>query len=90
MLMASNLTVSVTARPYGVKTFVFMDGGRELGIAPLRVRFDRPGRHHLLFFAPSLGRAGRVSRVIHVTGRARQWVAATMGPSREVADLVNM
>jgi hypothetical protein len=88
--VASNLTVSVSARPYGVKTFVYMDGGRELGIAPLRVRFDRPGRHQLLFFAPSLGRAGRVSRVVHVTGRNRQWVSATMGPSREVATLDNM
>jgi hypothetical protein len=89
-LTASNLTVSISAKPYGVKTFVYMDGGRELGIAPLRVRFDRPGRHRLFFFAPTLGRAGRVHRVIQVTGRSRQWVAATMSPTREVADLINM
>src|SRR5438132_1514740 len=63
-MVASNLTVNISARPYGVKTFVYMDGGRELGIAPLRVRFDRPGRHKLLFMAPDLGPSGRVNRTI--------------------------
>jgi len=89
-IVASNLTVSISARPYGVKTFVYMDGGRELGIAPLRVQFDRPGRHSLFFFAPSLGRAGRVNRGITVTGGGRQWVSATMGSSREIARLSNL
>jgi hypothetical protein len=85
--IASGLTVNISARPYGVKTWVFMDGGKRLGQAPLRVRFDRPGRHHLLFFAPDLGPSGRVNRTIEVTGRNRQWVSATMGPTREFARL---
>jgi hypothetical protein len=89
--MASNLTVSISARPYGVKTFVYMDGGRELGIAPVRVHFDRPGRHQLHFFSPNLvGRAAHLYRTVYVTGKNRQWVSATMGPTREVAAAVNM
>jgi hypothetical protein len=82
---ASNLIVNISARPYGTRTFVYMDGGRELGIAPVRVRFDRPGHHHLFFFTPTLGSHARVNRMFNVTGQSRQWVSVTMAPSREVA-----
>jgi len=82
---SSDLVVRFTARPYGAKTYVFIDGGKSLGPAPTSARFDRPGRHQVLFFAPTLGRAGRVNRTIYVTGAGRQWVSATMAPSREVA-----
>jgi hypothetical protein len=88
-LHAANLVVNIAARPYAARTFVYMDGGRELGIAPLRVQFDRSGRHRLLFFAPSLGVHGRVTKVIDVRPRSRRWVSVTLGPSREVARRIN-
>jgi hypothetical protein len=80
---SSGLIVNVTARPYGAKTFVYLNRGSMLGTTPLSVRFDRPGRHQLLFWTPSLGK--RVVRTVQVSARGRQWVSATMGASRELA-----
>src|SRR5262249_43422677 len=54
-IASSDLVVHFTARPYGVKTYVYIDGGKEVGIAPTSAQFDRPGVHHVQFFAPTLG-----------------------------------
>jgi hypothetical protein len=54
-----------------------------VGIAPLPVQFDRPGRHRLLFWAPALRR--RVTWVVEVGGGGPHRVSAIMGPSREIA-----
>jgi hypothetical protein len=67
-----------------------MDGGKRLGTAPLRVRFDRPGRHTFFLFAPDLGVSGRAYRTVEVTGRRRQSISATMSHSREIAKLSNL
>lgn len=79
----TDTTVDLSVRPYGPRTYVYLNGGRELGIAPLAVRFDRPGRYKLLFWTPDLSR--RVTRTVRVAGRGRQWVSVTMSPSRELA-----
>ncbi|MFN3649717.1 MAG: hypothetical protein ACK47B_09045 [Armatimonadota bacterium] len=46
------------------RTFVYLDGGKLLGVAPLRNAAVPAGRHTLVFWAPSI--QGRASRTIHV------------------------
>jgi hypothetical protein len=70
----AGLVIDALARPDEAKTFVYLNGGRVLGIAPLSIQFSRPGRYRLLFWTPSMGR--QVNREIVVTGRGRQWVSA--------------
>jgi hypothetical protein len=84
---SSNLIVNISARPYGATTHVYLNGATWLGNVPLRARFPRPGRYRLFFFTPAMGPRGRVYKSIDVTGRGRQWVSVTMGPSREFARL---
>jgi hypothetical protein len=80
---SSNLVVNVTARSAGHRTYVYYDGGRMLGIAPLKVRFDRPGRHRLTFWTPR--RASRTERTVVVRGRGPQRLAVRMAPTRQLA-----
>jgi hypothetical protein len=82
---SANLVVNISAKPYGPTTWVFLNGATELGSTPLRVRFPHSGRYRLLFSTPELGWHARMYKTIVVTGRSRQWVSASMGPSREVA-----
>jgi zinc ribbon protein len=86
---SSNLIVNISARPYGATTHVYLNGATWLGNVPLRAQFPHPGRYRLFFFTPAMGPRGRVYKTIDVTGRGRQWVSVTMGPSREFARLSN-
>jgi hypothetical protein len=80
---STRLVVHVTAQPAGPRTYVYYNGGRGLGLTPLRIRFDRPGAHRLVFWTPSLGRL--VKRSIHVSGRGPQRLAVRMGSARQIA-----
>jgi hypothetical protein len=79
------LVVQVNARPYGSKTFVYYNAGSQIGMTPLAIQFDRPGRHRLDFFTPSTG--SRITRWVTVGGKAPQRLTVRTGPPRELAGL---
>lgn len=80
---SSAMVVHVTARAAGQTTYVYYNGGSMLGIAPLRVRFNRPGRHRLTFFTPRL--ASWSERWVTVRGRGPQRLAVRMTPGQNLA-----
>lgn len=71
--------VVIQATPPNVETFIYANGGRLLGRAPVRTAELPPGTHRLLFWAPSIG--GRVSRTIVVQRDATTWVNAEVRPA---------
>jgi hypothetical protein len=78
-----DLIVNVSAQSHGAKTYIYFNGGRVLGLAPLPVQFDRPGRYRLTFWTPALHQ--HAAKMIEVTGRGRQWVSIDMRPGPELA-----
>jgi hypothetical protein len=81
----SDLVVRVSAKPAGFNTYVYYNSGRELGIAPLSVRFDRPGRYRLDFWTPDI--RGRASRWVTVNGRRPMRLAVVTGSTSQIARL---